>query len=81
MVLENITEECHQYNLDHHQVGVNEPINTVLQTILCLAVNFVPWLPVKTRLNTRKGFSESCEVLDVSVLTSQHFSFRLWSTF
>ena len=55
MVLENITEECHQYNLDHHQVGVNEPINTVLQTILGLAVNFVPWFAVKTRLNTREG--------------------------
>ena len=54
-MLENLTEECPQYNLDHHQVGVNKPINTVLQTILGLAVNFVPRLAVKTRLNTREG--------------------------
>ena len=44
-----------KYNLHHHQIGVNEPVNTVLQAILGLAVNFVPRLAVKTRLNTREG--------------------------
>ena len=44
-----------RYNLDYHQIGVNEPVHTVLETILCLAVNFVPRLSVKTCLNTREG--------------------------
>ena len=44
-------------NLDYHQIGVNEPINTVLQTILGLAVNLVARLAVKTCLNTREGKS------------------------